>query len=74
MYGSTGNDQFYPLTGQDSIDGGSGINTVVLTGNSSQYTLTSSGNTTSVVGPDGSKTLTRVQYIQFADKNVALGN
>lgn len=74
MYGSTGNDQFYPLTGQDNIDGGSGINTVVLTGNSSQYTLTSSGNTTSLVGPDGSKTLTRIQYIQFADKSIALDN
>jgi len=68
LYGALADDKFYPLTGNDTIDGGSGINTVVLSGNRLQYSISTSGAITTVTGPDGVKTLERIQFLQFADE------
>jgi hypothetical protein len=68
LYGALADDQFYPFAGNDTIDGGSGTNTVILSGNRSQYALSTSGAITTVTGPDGIKTLQRIQFLQFADQ------
>jgi len=57
--------------GNDSIDGGLGSDTVVFAGNRSQYTITWNGQTGTVTGPDGTDTITNVEFLQFADQTVA---
>jgi len=57
--------------GNDSIDGGLGSDTVVFSGNRSQYTITWNGQTGTVTGPDGTDTITNVEFLQFADQTVA---
>lgn len=68
LYGALADDKFYPLTGNDTIDGGAGTNTVVLSSNRSQYSISTSGAITTVTGPDGVKTLERIQFLQFSDE------
>ena len=72
LFGALADDQFYPLTGNDSIDGGAGKNTVVFSANRSQYSISSSGEITTVTGPDGVKTLQRIQFLQFTDQIFSL--
>ena len=68
MWGSFGNDLFYPFAGNDHINGGFGLNTVVFDLSSSLYVINTSNDITIVTGPDGVKTLTNIQYLQFSDK------
>jgi serralysin len=69
-----GNDANNTITGgagNDTIDGGAGLDTAVFSGNRSLYTLTGLGGTSvRVAGPDGTDTLTNVEYLQFADQTV----
>jgi len=74
MYGSWGDDQFYPDTGNDSIDGGDGRNGVFLSGQLSQYLITTSGENIVVSGPSGVKTLTQIQYLQCGNRTLDLEN
>jgi Ca2+-binding RTX toxin-like protein len=58
------------LTGggaNDAINGGDGSDTAVFTGNRSAYTITVSGGVSTVVGPDGTDTVSNVERLQFAD-------
>lgn len=61
--------------GNDLLDGSSGIDTAVYTGNRSNFTLTktATGYTIKdVTGAEGTDTLVNVERLVFADGNVAL--
>lgn len=69
----TGNylaNQFQGHGGDDTIDGGDGDDLVIYANKMSDYTISTSGGTTTVThnnnGADGSDTLTNVEYMQFA--------
>jgi hypothetical protein len=69
LYGYGPNTTFIPGVGDDQITGTSGINTVILQGSIQQYSITSSGNTTTVVNTvaGGGDVLTNIQQVQFSD-------
>jgi hypothetical protein len=75
----TANDIFKGYAGNDSIDGGSGVNQSKYTGNVSDYTIVQnvdgSWTVTDTRGgsPDGVDTLRNVQVLDFADRAVTLG-
>ena len=57
--------------GNDTIDGGAGTDSAIFSGPRSAYTLTAlSGNGVSVVGPDGTDTLTNIEKLVFDDQTV----
>lgn len=72
MWGSFGNDIFYPYAGNDHIDGGLGLNLVVFDLSLSLYAITTNAGVTTVSGPDGIKILTNIQSLQFSDKTINL--
>lgn len=73
MYGSFGNDQFYPVASGNVINGNAGYNGVFYPGNRSQYQINQSGGVTTVTGVGGTNdTLSNIQYIQFNDELVVL--
>ena len=70
--GGGGNDTLTGGAGNDTIDGGTGTDTVIYTGNWSDYTITESSGTYTIVdnrggSPDGTDTVTGVENFQFAD-------
>ena len=69
--GNSGNNTLRGNGGNDQIDGGLGIDTVVFSGNRSAYTITWNGQIGTVVGPDGTDTITNVEFLQFADQTIA---
>lgn len=71
LRGNSGNNSLRGNGGNDQIDGGLGIDTVVFSGNRSQYTITWNGQIGTVVGPDGTDTITNVEFLQFADQTIA---
>lgn len=58
--------------GNATITGGAGIDTLVLSGNESQYQLSQSGGATQITGAQGTDTLASVERLHFADKYIAL--
>ena len=64
-------------SGNDIINGGTGVDTAIFSGNFASYTfgapsLNGSGLMQfTVTGPDGTDTLTGVERLQFADQTVA---
>jgi hypothetical protein len=68
-----GTDTAYVDYNSVQIDGGSGVDTAVFSSNRSAYTITqtSIGNFT-VSGPDGTDTLTNVEYAKFNDIDLRL--
>lgn len=83
MFGEAGDDIFYQGfnvdgvsggTANDTIDGGSGTDTVIYNGLFSAYSVTTvNGVTTVRGGTTGADTLTNVERIQFSDRLVTLG-
>jgi hypothetical protein len=59
--------------GNDTIDGGLGIDTAVFSGLRSAYTLTRAGNTLTVSGPDGIDMLTKIEKLAFDDVTIPSG-
>ena len=65
--------------GNDSIDGGTGIDTAEWLGNLADYTITRTPGTTAInvthknAGADGSDSLVNIEHLQFADRIVAFG-
>ena len=57
--------------GNDTIDGGLGSDTAVFSGNFAAYTITWNGTTATVVGPDGTDTVSNCEFLQFADQTIA---
>jgi RTX toxins and related Ca2+-binding proteins len=69
--GNSANNRITGGAGNDVIDGGLGSDTVVFSGNRSQYTITWNGQIGTVTGPDGTDTITNVEFLQFADQTIA---
>jgi len=71
-----GNDVGNILTGglgDDTIDGGSNVDTAVVSGNSSAYTITQlSTGVFEVVGADGTDTLSGIEFLRFDNETVRL--
>ncbi|WP_027390899.1 LamG-like jellyroll fold domain-containing protein [Chrysiogenes arsenatis] len=68
LLGDSGNNTFVGSAGNDTINGGGGINTVIYAGHSSLYTVTNNGDGSyTVIKPDGTDTLTNIEYLSFND-------
>lgn len=75
MYGSNGDDQFYPESGGNIINGNAGFNGVFYPGKFREYTIIKSSGVVTVSGPNNTDdTLTNIQYLQFSDESVAVAN
>ncbi len=78
LFGGAGNDTLAGLGGNDTIDGGTGIDTAVFSGKSSSFQITNTATgifqVTDLRGgsPDGTDTLTNVEFAQFTDKTIDL--
>jgi serralysin len=75
LVGNDVDNVFYGGAGNDTIDGGGGIDTAVYGGASSQYAITWDGASVTVrdlTGRDGIDTLVNVERLQFADKAIDL--
>ena len=71
--GGDGEDTLDGGAGEDSLIGGSNIDTTVVSGNRSAYTVTqTTTGVFSVVGPDGTDTLSTIEFLQFADQLLRL--
>jgi Ca2+-binding RTX toxin-like protein len=70
--GGSGDDIINGGVGNDTINGGSGTDTAVFTRARSAYTVTVNGNVITVTGPDGTDTLTNIEWLQFADQRVEM--
>jgi FG-GAP-like repeat/RTX calcium-binding nonapeptide repeat (4 copies) len=68
--GFGGNDTLTGGLGNDNIDGGDGSDTAVFTGLRSAYTLTTLANGLQVSGPDGTDTLTNIEFLRFDDVTI----
>ncbi len=71
LYGNSGDNVLTGGAGNDRIDGGLGSDTVVFSGNRSQYVITWNGQTATVAGPDGTDTISNVEFLRFADQTIA---
>jgi serralysin len=71
----TGNASDNILTGgagSDTIYGGTGTDASVFNGARSQYSWSTNGGSTTIVGPDGRDTLTSVEILRFGDGSANL--
>ncbi len=71
LTGGTGNDTLNGGAGNDTLNGGAGVDTAVFSGSRSAYTVTRSGLTTTVTGPDGTDVLTSIEFLKFDDMTVS---
>ncbi|MGY3408350.1 hypothetical protein ACVWZV_004463 [Bradyrhizobium sp. GM5.1] len=77
MVGTIFNDEIRPGAGNDSIDGGSGVDIAVFTGLRSQYQFKALPNGSLNVADlrsgsaDGTDTLSNVELLQFTDRTLA---
>ncbi|MGV8951881.1 MAG: M10 family metallopeptidase C-terminal domain-containing protein [Cypionkella sp.] len=71
--GGAGDDVITGAGGNDTIDGGDGIDTAVFSGTIAQSTATTVNGITTVVGPDGTDTLTNVERLRFSDGTLIVG-
>jgi len=70
IIGTSADDRFEPGTGNDSINGGAGVDLVRLPGISKDYEIKLNSTVESFLfssGTFGNKTLSGVEYVQFAD-------
>ncbi|MEP3418307.1 MAG: cadherin domain-containing protein, partial [Lentilitoribacter sp.] len=79
LTGGNANDTLVGGADDDKIDGGAGTDTAVYTGNWSDYTITESGGTYTIVdnragSPDGTDTVTNVENFEFADGTVEVSD
>jgi serralysin len=71
--GGDGDDVITGGAGNDTLNGGAGTDTAVFAGLASAYTVSTSGGTTTVTGPDGVDTLTNVERLRFDDAVLIVG-
>ena len=72
---TSGDDSLISTSKNDLFDGGTGSDTVTLTGKFSDYSFTRTPNTLDLqdkrtTASDGSDTLSNIEYIQFSDQKV----
>ncbi len=78
LSGGGGNDMLVGSGGNDTISGGAGTDTAGYSGNGANYGIAYNANTQTFAisdlrsgAPDGTDTVTGVEYFQFADSTVA---
>lgn len=74
--GGSGNDKLIGNSANNSLDGGTGIDTAIYSGIRSNYTLTKGASSYTVsdkTGADGTDTLFNIERLVFSDANEALG-
>lgn len=73
-----GNDVITGLTNGDRVDGGAGLDRIVLSGKAASYTIAAvtEGNSTWAVitGAEGNISIHNVEYVQFADRVIDSSN
>ncbi len=79
IIGSVGDDTLAGAAGDDALDGGAGDDMSVFTGNWADYTITQSGDVTTVTdnragSPDGTDTLSGIETLRFADGDLAIAD
>ena len=62
-----GNDTIYCGPGINQIDGGPGADTAVFAGNHTGYSLSLANGVTTIVGSEGTSSLTNIEMIKFND-------
>jgi hypothetical protein len=67
LNGGSGDDTIVSAPGNDVINGGGGVDTAVYSSNRSLYTVTRTGSSITVSGPDGTDTLSSIELLKFAD-------
>ncbi|WP_324073150.1 MAG: hypothetical protein RSE14_09630 [Erythrobacter sp.] len=73
IVGNGGGNRLTGGLGDDIIDGGGNVDTAIVRGTRSQYTVTqTSTGVFQVVGPDGTDTLTAIEFLQFDDQILRL--
>jgi Ca2+-binding RTX toxin-like protein len=72
IFGNTGNDTLNGNVGNDSLDGGTGLDTARFNGPMSSYTITHTGTSGTVTGPDGTDTFSSIERLQFDDTSLGL--
>ena len=70
LLGGDGDDVFVAGGGNDGINGGKGIDLMVLSGSAADYTLYVEGNGYRLTGPDGSDFLINVEQISFNNDRI----
>ncbi|WP_395650153.1 M10 family metallopeptidase C-terminal domain-containing protein [Brevundimonas sp.] len=70
MFGNAGDNLLTGGDGNDVIDGGLGNDTAVFSGLRSAYTITWNGTTATVVGAEGTDTISNVEVLRFSDQSV----
>ena len=79
LQGGLGQERLIGGEGNDTIDGGDHTDTAVYSGNWSDYTISESSGTHTIVdnragSPDGTDTVTNVENFEFADGTVAVAD
>ncbi len=69
--GGGDNDALNGGAGDDVINGGAGNDTAIFGGGPADYTFASASGSVIVEGPDGSDTLTGVEFLEFTDGTTA---
>ena len=73
LTGNASNETFSGTKGNDTINGGGGVDTVDYSSVRSAYSVTRSGKSYIVSGPDGTDTLTGIDRLAFSDQTVNIG-
>ncbi len=79
LNGNAGDDTLIGGSGNDTLNGGTGTDTVILSGNFNNYKITYNSSTKAFTlldnrsgSPDGSDSVSNIEYIQFADTKVTV--
>lgn len=78
LVGTADNDTIYPGGGWDIVDGGDGIDTVVIIGRSTEFKIIFDSGVTYIDALSGASAMTEraqlsnVEQVQFLDKTVSL--
>ena len=73
LAGGESGDRLIGGAGDDEINGGSNIDTAVVSGTRAQYTITQTSlGVFEVSGPDGTDTLTAVEFLEFDNETLRL--
>jgi len=70
LNGGAGTDLLMGGAGNDTLTGASGVDTSVFAGLRSAYTITKSGLGATVTGPDGTDTISGVEFLHFDDTTI----
>ncbi len=71
MRGNSGDNRFESRGGSDSVDGGLGLDTLVLVGARSDYSLFWNGSTGYLQGFGKLITFANIEFLQFSDQTIA---